>query len=151
SRKQVSDYYELHRLDPSYSVFFGEDHRLDMPASFDKLCDLFEQYESGSSAGLKKFLGEAKNKYKVGMGDMVYKPGRSITEFMNWSVISGAFKLQLLTPFSKHIRRFISNSYLLQVLEFPVLFLGAKPSKTPAMYSLMNYADIVLGTWYPKG
>lgn len=36
-------------------------------------------------------------------------------------------------------------------MEFPILFLGATPEKTPAMYSLMNYADINLGTWYPMG
>lgn len=149
--KQVSDYYDLIRLDPSYSVFFGENHRMDIPASFDELCNLFDKYEPGSSSGLKKFLNEAKYKYEVGMRDMVYKPGQSITEFMDWRVISGAFKLQLLTPLSKHVRKYFSNKYLLELLEFPVLFLGAKPSKTPAMYSMMNYADIMLGTWYPKG
>ena len=37
------------------------------------------------------------------------------------------------------------------MLEFPSLLLGAKPSKTPALYSIMNYADIALGTWYPSG
>lgn len=36
-------------------------------------------------------------------------------------------------------------------MEFPVLFLGALPKDTPALYSLMNYADIRLGTWYPQG
>lgn len=149
--KQVSDYYNLVRLDPSYSVFFDANHRIDVPASFDELCKLFEQYEPGSSIGLNKFLSEAELKYEVGMRDMVYKPGKSITEFLDWKVISGAFKLQLLTPLSKHVRKYFSNRYLLELLEFPVLFLGAKPSKTPAMYSMMNYADIVLGTWYPKG
>src|SRR5690606_17091513 len=37
------------------------------------------------------------------------------------------------------------------ILEFPVLFLGAKPSDTPSFYSFMNYADFGLGTWHPKG
>ena len=37
------------------------------------------------------------------------------------------------------------------MLEFPVLFLGARPEKTPALYSFMNYADMILGTWYPRG
>jgi phytoene desaturase len=32
-----------------------------------------------------------------------------------------------------------------------VLFLGAKPSNTPAFYSFMNFADFGLGTWHPKG
>jgi phytoene desaturase len=41
--------------------------------------------------------------------------------------------------------------YKRQLLEFPVLFLGAMPNETPALYSLMNYADMSLGTWYPMG
>jgi phytoene desaturase len=36
-------------------------------------------------------------------------------------------------------------------MEFPVLFLGAQPQNTPALYSLMNYAGLSLGTWYPMG
>ena len=32
-----------------------------------------------------------------------------------------------------------------------MLFLGSKPQTTPALYSLMNYADSALGTWYPMG
>ncbi len=149
--KKVSDYYNLIRLDPSYSVFFDENHEMKIPASFEKLCELFEKYETGSAPKLKQFLTEAQYKYEVGMRDMVYKPGKSITEFVDWRVISGAMRLQLLTPLSQHVRRYFSDPYLLQLIEFPVLFLGAKPSKTPAMYSMMNYADIKLGTWYPEG
>jgi phytoene desaturase len=36
-------------------------------------------------------------------------------------------------------------------MEFPILFLGATPENTPAMYSLMNYAEMEMGTWYPMG
>jgi len=148
--KKVDDYYSLKRLDPSYSVFF-EKERLDIPASFDELCQLFEKYEKGSSEGLKKFLEEAEYKYEVGINDLVYKPGLSLTEFADWRVISGALRLQLFNSLSSHVRKYFKHPYLIELLEFPVLFLGAKPSKTPALYSLMNYADIKLGTWYPEG
>jgi len=40
---------------------------------------------------------------------------------------------------------------LRRILEFPVLFLGAKPSDTPALYNFMNHADFGLGTWHPYG
>src|SRR5690606_32384956 len=40
---------------------------------------------------------------------------------------------------------------LIALMEFPVLFLGAMPQDTPALYSLMNYAGLKLGTWYPEG
>lgn len=149
--KKVSDYYTLDRLDPSYCVWFGLDDRMDLPADFGALCDLFEQYEPGSSQGLKKFLDAAGYKYEVGINDLVYKPGRSLLEFLDWRVISGVFKLQLFSSVSKEIRKHISHPQLIELLEFPVLFLGAMPQKTPALYSLMNYADMKLGTWYPRG
>jgi len=149
--KSVSDYYNLIRLDPSYRVYFAKDHAMDLPASMDGMYALFEKYETGSSQNLKKFLEEAAYKYEVGINDLVYKPGQSLLEFADMRVIKGAFRLQLLNSLSSHVRKYFKNPYLIELLEFPVLFLGAKPSKTPALYSLMNYADISLGTWYPMG
>jgi phytoene desaturase len=49
------------------------------------------------------------------------------------------------------VRRKFSHPHLVKLLEFPVLFLGATPANTPALYSMMNYADLSLGTWYPMG
>ena len=148
--KKVSDYYKLTRLDPSYRVYW-KDGFTDMPADYAALQKVFEELEPGSAAKLDKFLKEALIKYEVGMGRFVHKPGLSITEFMNWETISGALKLQLLTSISKHIAHHFTHPKLRQLMEFPVLFLGALPQETPALYSLMNYADIKGGTWYPEG
>ena len=148
--KKVSDYYSLKRLDPSYRVYW-KDGFTDMPASYEELQKVFEEIEPGSGAKLDQFLKEAAIKYEVGMGRFVQKPGLSITEFMNWETISGALKLQLLTNISKHIAHHFTHPKLRQLMEFPVLFLGALPQETPALYSLMNYADIKGGTWYPEG
>ena len=149
--KSVKEYYDLIRLDPSYRVYFAKDHAMDLPASMEGMYELFDKYEPGSSKNLRKFLDEAAYKYEVGINDLVYKPGQSLLEFADMRVIKGAFRLQLLNSLSSHVRKYFKNPYLIELLEFPVLFLGAKPSKTPALYSLMNYADISLGTWYPMG
>ncbi|MGZ5211492.1 MAG: phytoene desaturase family protein, partial [Kaistella sp.] len=52
---------------------------------------------------------------------------------------------------SETVRKNIKNPKLRSILEFPVLFLGAKPNNTPAFYNFMNHADFGMGTWYPKG
>lgn len=148
--KKVSDYYELERLSPSYRVFY-KDGPLDIPSGMSELYAMFERIEAGSAEKLKQFLKEAEYKYEVGMHDLVYKPGISLMEFMDSRFLKGLFKLDVMTSMSKHIRRFFSHPKLIQLLEFPVLFLGALPQNTPALYSLMNYADMVGGTWYPKG
>ena len=149
--KKAADYYQLKRLDPSYSVFFGQDDVMQVPADMDALFALFERYEPGSSSNLKKFLDEAQYKYEVGMADFVHKPSHSILEFADLRILKSMFRLQMFTSMSKHVRKLFKNRQLIELLEFPVLFLGATPAKTPAMYSLMNYADMALGTWYPMG
>lgn len=149
--KKPSDYYDLIRLDPSYQIYFGKDDLMEVPATLEDLYRMFEHYEPGSSAKLKQFLAEAKYKYEVGMGEFVQKPSHSIMEFADWRILGSLFKLQMFSSVSEHIRKLFKNPKLIQLLEFPVLFLGATPQKTPALYSLMNYADLALGTWYPMG
>lgn len=146
-----SDFYELKRLDPSYNVFWKDGTKTPIPASIDRLYDWFELQEKGSALKLKKFLADAKYKYEVGMNDLVFQPSLKYTEFADMRILKGLFKLQLLSSFSKYIRKYFKNEKILSLLEFPILFLGAMPKDTPALYSLMNYADISLGTWYPMG
>jgi phytoene desaturase len=146
----VADYYTLTRLDPSYRVFW-EDGPADIPASQHALLSLFEKLEPGAGMRLDAFLKEAAYKYREGIGKLVYQPGLSPLEFVRTDVLSALFRIQLLQSVRKHVRRFFSNPKLLQLVEFPILFLGALPENTPALYTLMNYADMVGGTWYPAG
>lgn len=148
--KKVSDYYVLERLSPSYRIIY-KDGPLDIPSNIDELYAMFERIETGSAKKLKQFLKEAEYKYNIGMHDLVYKPGLSLTEFMNMRFFKGIFKLDVFNSIAAHIRKSFTNPKLIQLLEFPVLFLGALPENTPALYSLMNYSDMIGGTWYPKG
>ena len=149
--KKVSDYYQLVRLDPSYRVYFGKNDFLDVPANFEKLKSLFDQLEPGAGDKLSRFLSEAKFKYETGISKFVYKPGLQWRELFEWDILKNVFKLQLFSSVSTNIRKYFSNPRIIQLLEFPILFLGATPKTTPALYTLMNYADIGLGTWYPMG
>ena len=149
--KKTSDYYHLERLSPSYRIYYKANDLLDIPAGVDGLCQLFNQLEPGSGKQLLKFLEEGKYKYDIGVNDLVYKPGLKLSELADMKVIRGIFKLHVFQSLSRYVRKFFKNPRIIQLLEFPVLFLGATAEKTPALYSLMNYADMALGTWYPKG
>jgi len=148
--KKVSDYYQLKRLDPSYAVYY-ENTKMDIPANYEALKQLFEEIEPGSGSQLDLFMKEAAYKYEVGINKLVHKPGRKLGEFLDADLIKGLFKLDVFTSMKTHVRRFFKNEKLVMLMEFPVLFLGAMPEHIPALYSLMNYADVKLGTWYPMG
>ena len=147
----VSDFYQLKLLDPSFNVVFANRQTISVPANYTELCNLFESIEKGSAIQLEKFMREAQYKYETGMKNLVYMPGLSLFEFADANLIKGAVRLQVFSSFSKHVRKYFSHPMLIALMEFPVLFLGAMPRDTPALYSLMNYAGLKLGTWYPPG
>ena len=147
--KKVSDYYALKRLDPSYRVYF-EKEGWDIPANYTALQNLLESVEPGAAKALDAFMAEAKFKYDVGVGKLVHNPGLSLTEFLDMDLVKGVFKLDVFQSMKKHVAKFFKHPSIQSLMEFPVLFLGALPEKTPALYSLMNYADIKGGTWYPE-
>jgi phytoene desaturase len=148
--KKVSDYYQLKRLEPSYRIYWDEGSD-DIPANYNDFRNLLESMEPGAAVKLDKFLDEAAYKYEVGINKLVFKPGQSLMEFADMDLVKGVFKLDVFTSIKKHIHKYFKHPRIRQMLEFPVLFLGALPENTPALYSLMNYADIKLGTWYPEG
>ena len=149
--KKTSDYYTLQRLDPSYSVILSDKEVVDMPADYNDLRSLFESIEQGAANALDRFLEQAAYKYKVGIQEFVWKPSVKITEFLSLRLLVDAVRMDVFSSFYTHVRKFFKSSTLLKLMEFPILFLGAISQNTPAMYSLMNYAEIKLGTWYPMG
>jgi phytoene desaturase len=146
--RKPSDYYELIKLNPAYRVYHGVNDYISIADNFEEIVNTFEKIEKGSGITLKKFIAEAKSNYDIAIKDLVYKPGISPLELVTPKT---AMKVgQFFSNISKDVRQQFKNKRLIQILEFPVLFLGAKPSKTPSFYSFMNYADFGMGTWHPK-
>ena len=144
-----SDYYELKKLNPAYSVYFDTLDYVTIVDNLDDIANTFETIETGSGEKLKLFINQAKNNYNIAIKDLVYKPGESIFELITPKTIG---KLnQFLNTVASDVRKVFKNKRLQSILEFPALFLGAKPSNTPSFYNFMNYADFGLGTWHPKG
>ena len=146
--KKPTDYYKLEKLNPAYKVYFDEGTEITIEDSLEKICIAFEEEEKGSSKYLKKFINKAKENYNIAITDLVYKPGMSITELISTKTLTRLD--QFFSTIKRDVRKKFNNNRLAQILEFPVLFLGAKPSKTPSFYNFMNYADFGLGTFHPK-
>ncbi len=147
----VSELYELVRLDPSYQVVWPGGEAWDIPAGVEPLMRLFDSHESGGGRKLERFLEDAGTIYDAAMGDYLFRPSLTFGEFVDFRLVKEVARLRMLESMSKHARRFFKNPRLARLVEWPVLFLGASAKDTSAMYSLMSYADMALGTWYPMG
>ncbi|TDE07781.1 phytoene desaturase family protein [Flavobacterium sandaracinum] len=146
--KKTTDYYELIKLSPAYRVYYGIDDFITIADNLTEIIAAFEAIEKGSGALLQDFMARAKSNYDIAIKDLVYRPGVSPLELITTKT---ALKVgEFFSNISRDVRKKFKNERLIQILEFPVLFLGAKPSDTPSFYSFMNYADFGLGTWHPK-
>ena len=145
--KKVADYYKLEKLDPGYEVYFDNQESIKIGDTLEKIYAAFESEEAGSSIPLKRFIQKAADNYDIAIKDLVYRPGISPLELITPATIKkvGYF----LSTIKREVMKEFNNPRLAQILQFPVLFLGAKPSQTPAFYNFMNFADFGLGTWHP--
>lgn len=146
--KSTRDYYQLDRLSPAYKIFFKDDV-ITIEDSLEKICAEFERIEPGSSPALRDFISTAQRNYEIAINEIVYRPGISPLELVTKDTVLRVD--QFFKNIKGEVRKRFKNPKLIATLEFPVLFLGAKPAKTPAFYSFMNYADFGLGTWHPQG
>ncbi|WP_458626163.1 phytoene desaturase family protein [Winogradskyella sp. PC D3.3] len=146
--KSTSDYYQLDKLSPAYKIFFSDDV-ITIGDHMDKICKEFERIETGSSKPLRKFIATAQENYDIAINKVVLKPGLSPFELVTKETITRLDRFY--KTISQDVRKNFKNPKLISTLEFPVLFLGAKPNQTPSFYSFMNFADFGLGTWHPKG
>ena len=151
------DYYAIHRVDPSYKVYYGDslpgerDNVVTVPADFAAAQALFERYEPGAGRRLGLFVEQARRKYEFAMSGFIYRNFDSIFDMVNGTLVRNLHRLNLLGTYRGLIGRYFRYPYLRKILEFPVVFLGSYARKTPAVYTLMNYIDFGLGTWYPDG
>ncbi|WP_026978233.1 phytoene desaturase family protein [Flavobacterium tegetincola] len=146
--KKTSDYYHLIKLSPAYRVYYGINDFVSIADNLEDIISTFESIEKGSGVKLKKFMANAKSNYDIAIKDLVYRPGVSPLELIT---VETAKKVgEFFSTISRDVKSEFKNQRLIQILEFPVLFLGAKPSDTPSFYSFMNYADFGLGTWHPE-
>lgn len=148
---RVDELYDLVRLDPSYRVVWPEGDAWEVPAGLDALHRFFEQAQPGAGEALDRFIEQTRYIYEAAFDDYLFRPSLSFFEFVDPRLVGELFRLRMLRSMASYARRFFDHPRLARLVEWPVLFLGASAKKTSAMYSLMSYADMALGTWYPMG
>jgi len=147
---KIEDYYDLKKLDPGFKIVF-KDVEINLSSNWKDICELFDKYEKGGATKLNNFMKDAEQKYNIGLDFLYSSPGISISELFTTKILKNLNKLEILTSYRNHIKKYFTNPYLVNILEFPVLFLGTSAKNTPALYSLMAYSGIKQGTYYPIG
>jgi len=149
--KETSNYYSLMHLDPSYKVFFEEGGDIEIHPDLAKNKATFDTLEDQGGKKLEKFLKNSEMKYKIAVGEFLYKDYRKMGDLMKWKLITQGLKLNIFSNLHRFVKRYFNSSRAQKVVEFNTVFLGSSPYQIPALYSLMAHADLSEGVYFPKG
>jgi phytoene desaturase len=149
--RDPADYYSLTRLDPHYRVFWKDGDEAAVPADRAGQRALFESYEDGAGDALDAYLAEAAEAYEVGVEEFVYERRPRLRDWLDPGLLRAARGLTLLGSMDDHVRSYVAEPKLRQILEYTLVFLGGSPYNTPALYSLMSHVDLDRGVYYPDG
>lgn len=151
--EDIHDYVNLVKLQPSYKVYFKDslNNTAEMWANLQKDKATFEAIERGSGKQLEKYLKRSEYVYNTAMEQFLYKNYDSAKDFLQPKLIREAHRLSLFSNMDRYVRKYFKDQRLQQIMQYPLVFLGASPYNAPALYNLMSHVDFNQGVFYPMG
>jgi phytoene desaturase len=152
--EDINEHLNLVKLSPSYRVFFPHDKDfpvLDIHSDLDKDLETLEKLEPGVSDTLRKYLERSGQPYGIAKQSFMYRNYNSILDFFQWDLMREGRHMNPLQTMENYLNKWFKDDRLKKILEYTLVFLGSAPSKTPALYNIMNYIDFHYGVYYPKG
>ena len=121
--KTTSDFYKLDRLDPGYQVVFGENERILIGDSLEKIFSVFEKEEKGSSIKLKRFINIAKENYNIAIVCAGTSDMPSVSEAHQTLISSGQYSKIFADLGVAGLWRI--HKYLKEIKKFKIIIVAA--------------------------
>jgi len=165
--RDMKDYVQLERCEPTYNVFFSpkvkgqpSDPPLQLSTSLPSLGAQLERYEkaAGNPDALGSFLGfikEAGDHYEASVKHVLLRDwNHLLSALTQWDVYPMLLRTQILRIWTSVWARSTHYFYSEEVrraMSFSCMYMGMSPFDAPASYSLLSYAEYAKAVWYPKG
>ncbi len=149
--KDINQRLDFVKLDPNYRVYYHDGSTLDLHSDLAELANEVEALQPGGTERFYRFMDEGSKKYRLGM-DFVTRNYDHITDLANPQAGLRLLRTQAYQNLYQQVASFFDHDdKLTKAFSFHSMFLGLSPFDALAMYSLITYADLALGMWYPMG
>lgn len=148
--RRIEQRLHFTQLDPNYRIYFHDNAYIDLFANMAQLAAEVERIEPGSGERLFQFIGANARKYELGM-DFVTRNFDRITDLLNPVAGARLLSTRAAENMYKQVGHYFHSDKLRKAFSFHSMFLGLSPFDALSMYSLITYADLARGMWFPRG
>jgi phytoene desaturase len=149
--ERIEDHLDLIRIDPTYQIHFDDGSDLQLTSDLNTMQAQLENIETGSFGQYLKYLTEGQRNYSLALPHVVKRPFNHWYEFFTIKNVFLMLRMNALVKHYKHIGKYFQDDRLKVAFTFQNMYMGVNPSQAPAIFSLMQYAEMADGVWYPKG
>ena len=148
--QDINQRLQFTQLDPNYRVYFDDGDAIDLYPNMARLAAEVERIEPGAAERMFRFLGDNAAKYEFGM-PFVTRNFDHVTDLANPRAGYHLLKTRAYQNLYGQVAQYFHSDKLRKAFSFHSMFLGLSPFDSLAMYSLITYADLARGMFYPRG
>ncbi len=143
---------ELLRCPTNYAVWFPDGERFELSTDLARMKVQVERWEGKD--GFRRYLAwlrEAHAHYELSVRDVLHQNFVGLRDVLTPRFILTGLRLHPLHSIWSRACRYFWSERLRRVFTFATMYMGMSPFEAPATYSLLQYAELAEGIWYPRG
>ncbi len=148
--RDIRDYIQLERCDPSYEVRFGDGTRLAMGQT-EGMQEQFAQFNERDAARFPAMMQDMERRYQLARYRFIERPFNQLGDLLNPQTLDGLRRAMPIRSVWDYVSRFCDDPRLRQALTFQTLYLGTSPYECPSMYGFLPFIEMEYGVWFPRG
>jgi phytoene desaturase (3,4-didehydrolycopene-forming) len=142
----------LLRCPTNYKVWFDDGESFELTTDLARMKAQIERWEGKD--GFSRYLAwlrEAHAHYELSVSKVLNRNFTSIWQLAAPQFVLAGLKLHPLHTIWGRASRYFWSERLRRVFTFATMYMGMSPFNAPATYSLLQYAELAEGIWYPRG
>ncbi|MEK3884640.1 phytoene desaturase family protein [Paenibacillus sp. PL2-23] len=137
--------------DPMYNIHYSEGTVLRKHRSVERMAEELERVFPGEAAGFRRYMEETRELFLQGKRSFLDQAFTRKKDFYTWRNLSLLMKFKAYKSARYYASRYFKDERLLDAYSLQTLYIGGVPERSPALYTLLPYAEHEYGVWYLKG
>ncbi len=142
---------EINPLEDLYNIYFDNNDVIAFSRDKEKMKIQHEKIEPGSFEKSQKYVSSGYEIFQIGINKLIGRNFDNIFQFATLRNVGMLFKLKTFISNYRYVKKFFKNSHLRMAYTFQNIYVGQSPFNSPALFSMVPAAELIEGSFFPKG